>query len=74
MKISERGQITIPKKHRQRFGLNPNTDIEFVEVDHQLVLRKKRKHALPVEAVRGILRGQTGGKNSDQIIEQLRGR
>ena len=74
MKLSERGQVTIPKKHRDRFGLKPNTEIEFVEVDHQLVLRKKRRGRLPIESVRGILRGQANGRSTDQIIEELRGR
>jgi AbrB family looped-hinge helix DNA binding protein len=74
MKISERGQVTVPKKQRDRFGLKPDTDVEFVEVDHQLVLRKKRNGQLPIESVRGILRGQGGGKSTDQIIEELRGR
>jgi AbrB family looped-hinge helix DNA binding protein len=74
MKISERGQVTVPKKQRIRFGLKPNTDVEFVEIDHQLVLRKRRKGQLPIESVRGILRGQSNGKSTDQIIEELRGR
>lgn len=74
MKISERGQVTIPKKQRDRFGLKPNTNVEFVEIDHQLVLRKKRKGQLPVHSVRGILRKRSGGgKSTDQIIEEIRG-
>jgi AbrB family looped-hinge helix DNA binding protein len=74
MKISERGQVTIPKKQRDRFGLKPDTDVEFVEIDHQLVVRKTRKDHLPVESVRGILRNRKDGKGTDQIIEELRGR
>ena len=74
MKISERGQVTVPKKQRDRFGFKPNTDVEFVEIDHQLVLRKKHRRRLPIESVRGILRGRNNGKSTDQIIEELRGR
>jgi AbrB family looped-hinge helix DNA binding protein len=38
MKISQRGEITIPKEVQDRFGLKPNTEVEFVEIDHELVL------------------------------------
>ena len=29
MRISERGQITIPKPLRERFGMNPNVEVEI---------------------------------------------
>ena len=73
MKISERGQITVPKKFRDRFGLRPETEIELVEMNHQLVLRKKSRH-LPLDALRGILRKQGSAKTTDEILESTRGR
>jgi AbrB family looped-hinge helix DNA binding protein len=30
MRISERGQITIPQEIREKFGFLPNTEVEFV--------------------------------------------
>jgi AbrB family looped-hinge helix DNA binding protein len=30
MRISERGQVTIPQEIREQFGLLPNTEVEFV--------------------------------------------
>ena len=74
MKISERGQITLPKKIRTRFGLSPNTEVEIVEIDHRLVLRKKPSRELPLAAVRGVLRGHASAKSTDRILENLRGR
>lgn len=73
MKISERGQITLPKKVRDRHGLRPNTEVEIVEVNHQLVLRKKVSR-MNLDAVRGILLPYSDGKTTDQIVEELRGR
>ena len=49
MKIGERGQVTIPKKYRNRFGLSPATEIEFVEQSGQLVLKKAGKKLHPIE-------------------------
>lgn len=74
MKISERGQITLPKKVRDRHGLRPNTEVEIVEVNHEIVLRKKGGSRMDLDAVRGILLPYSDGKTTDQIIEELRGR
>ena len=41
MKIGKRGQVTIPKDLRERFGLKPETEVEFQVVDNAIVLRKK---------------------------------
>ena len=47
MKIGERGQVTIPKSLRERFGLEPETEVEFQVVNNSILLRKKpRKLAL----------------------------
>ena len=40
MKISERGQITIPKRLRDRFGMNQNVEVEIVEASGGLLIRK----------------------------------
>ncbi|CAN5531463.1 hypothetical protein BH20VER1_BH20VER1_08310 [soil metagenome] len=73
MKISERGQITVPKRLRDRFGLKPDTEVEIIEVEHQLVLRK-RPASLALDEVRGILRGKATAATTDEILEQTRGR
>jgi AbrB family looped-hinge helix DNA binding protein len=40
MKIGERGQVTIPKDIRERFGLGPETEVEFRVVGGSIVLEK----------------------------------
>ena len=34
MRISERGQITIPKSLRDRFGMNHNVEVEITPIEH----------------------------------------
>jgi len=73
MKISARGQITIPLKHRRRFGLKPSTPVEFVDLDGKLVLQKAgRSHKSGIGKFYGVL----GLKNvrTDDLIRDLRGR
>lgn len=38
--VSEKGQITIPKRLRDRLGLVPGTVVDFEEADGRLVGRK----------------------------------
>ena len=40
MKVGERGQVTIPKDIRDRFGLSPETEVEFKVVRDSIVLKK----------------------------------
>ncbi len=42
MKITEKGQVTIPKAIRDRFGLRPGSDVRFVERNHRVVLEKNQ--------------------------------
>lgn len=54
MQISERGQVTIPKEYRARFGLLPHTEVEFVPRNNELVLvRKQATQSKAIRALRG---------------------
>ena len=59
MRISERGQITIPKPLRDRFGMNPDVDVEITPTEHGLLIQY------------GVL-GRSGSTND--YIEEIRGR
>ena len=72
MKIGERGQITIPQKLRKRYGLQPPTEVEFVEESGRLILRKRAPKNYPTDESVGILAARKG--DTDAIIEALRGR
>jgi len=76
MKIGERGQVTIPRKLRERFGLNPSTEVEFEVESNKLVLKKVGK---PIDLRRWIGKGNGGLKkmgyqNADDFIRDIRGR
>jgi len=40
-KIGTRGQVTIPKKARDKFGLKPGDILLFFSEDEKLILRKE---------------------------------
>ena len=71
MRISERGQITIPKVLRDRFGLNHNVEVEITPTSKGLLIHKRTAAEHPVERVYAIL-GRAG--NTDEYLEEIRGR
>jgi AbrB family looped-hinge helix DNA binding protein len=71
MKLTSKGQLTIPKKLRQKFGLGPRSEIEVVEDGDTLRIVKKGKGMSPVEKVYGLLKAP---QSTDRLIEQIRGR
>ena len=71
MKITERGQVTIPKPLRERYGLGPDVEVEFVPADKGLLLQKKVKGQHPVDKWRGVLKTPL---DVDAYIEEVRGR
>ncbi len=70
-KITSKGQITIPKDVRERLGLRPGDEIEFVE-DAGGYRVEKRLRASPFKRYRGYLK-ELAGCDPDELVEQMRG-
>lgn len=71
MKITERGQITIPKKLRDHYGLHKDVEIDIVASRSGILIQKQSRIMHPVDKVLGILNKTVG---TDQYIEEIRGR
>ena len=79
MRITEKGQITIPINLRKRYGLERNTEVEFVaDADGIRITKRTGTAANPFRALRGAARKRLsdGGADVsvDQYIEATRGR
>ena len=71
MKISERGQITIPKILRDRYGMSKEVEVEITPTEQGLLIQKRSAAKHPVERISGILDGSV---DVDRYIEEIRGR
>ena len=71
MRISERGQVTIPKTLRDRFGMNHRVEVEMTPTPKGILIHKRTAGEHPVDRVYGLL--GTGG-NTDEYLEEIRGR
>jgi len=67
--VSEKGQVTIPKRLRDRLGIRPGQVLDFEEDAGRLVAFKSATHD-PLDAVYGIL---AGIGRTDDLIRELRG-
>lgn len=67
--VAERGQVTIPKRFRDRLGIGPSTVVDFEEDGGRLILTKVVGED-SVSRVTGCIRS---GKRSDDIIPEFRG-
>jgi len=76
MKVGVRGQVTIPKEIRNRFGIGPETEVEFHLVDGSILLRKApRKSSL--SRWKGKCKGSLsalGYSSVDRFMDDVRGR
>lgn len=71
MRISERGQVTIPKELRDRLGMNHMVEVEMTATREGLLIRKQSTAEHPVDRVFGIL-GRGG--STDEFLKDIRGR
>lgn len=70
-KVTSKGQVTIPKKVREKLGVHPGEDVGFEEKEGVVVMKKAITKS-PFDKWVGTLRRQKG-KKTDDIIKDLRG-
>ncbi len=69
VKISSKGQITIPKKLREKLNLNKGDQL-IIKESKQGYYFEKKVDQRKIEEYVGIL---NQNKSSDQLVEELRG-
>jgi AbrB family looped-hinge helix DNA binding protein len=74
MKISDQGEVTIPRKLREKLGVLPGSQVEFVLEGDQLYLRTLRRSASSNELI-ARMRGRGSVRmTTDGILALTRGR
>ena len=58
MRITTKGQVTIPVDVREQLGLLPNTEVEFRVAGNTVIMQKARR----------------GARRGKRVVEHLRGR
>ena len=76
MRITSKGQVTIPQAIRERLGLLPDTEVEF-EIDRDAVRMKRATAPRRIDRGRALIEHMRGRGSrritTDQIMKLTRG-
>ncbi len=70
-KVTSKGQVTIPKRVREKLGVNPGEDVGFEEKDGVMLIRKVVTKS-PFDKWVGKLK-HLKGQRSDELVKEMRG-
>jgi AbrB family looped-hinge helix DNA binding protein len=74
MRITSKGQVTIPLEIREQAGLLPGTEVEFAASGNRVCIRKAKGQRRRGHALVASLRGRgTVRMTTDQIMRLTRG-
>lgn len=74
MRVTSKGQVTIPRTIRQKLGIVPQTEVEFVIVGNTVELRTADKSGNKGKRLVESLRGRaTVRMTTDEIMALTRG-
>ena len=71
MRVTDKGQVTIPISIRRKAGLLPNTDVEFVVSGKNVILRKATKAGRRGRKLVATMRGRATKRLSTKEIMAL---
>jgi AbrB family looped-hinge helix DNA binding protein len=72
--VTSKGQVTIPKRLRDRLGINPGSKVEFeLADDRRAFLRPARRRRLKPSRFERIRGTATSGLTTDEIMALTRG-
>ena len=69
--VTTKGQVTIPKKLRDRYGIRPGALIDFIAGADGIQLRKVVKRDM--KGVLGCLKNELSGNSIPTLLDDLRG-
>lgn len=76
MRVTSKGQVTIPIEMRERYGILPESEVEFVDSERGPTIVPKGSEARVAEIKRALerMRGSsTTGLTTDEIMRMMRG-
>ena len=74
MRVTSKGQVTIPKEIRERLGIAPHTEVEFVVEGDRVILRRiPGSGNVGRELVRKLRGRATIHMSTDEILALTRG-
>jgi AbrB family looped-hinge helix DNA binding protein len=76
MRLTSKGQVTIPQNIRELAGLKPYDEVEFEYRNKQIVVKPVKRTATPGDEAIALLRGSATAQvdlSADEWLEMTRG-
>lgn len=73
MRMTTKGQVTIPLEIREKFGLGPGTEVEVVAGDDGALVRPAAVQRRGAEMVARLRDRADGDLDADQVLRLTRG-
>lgn len=73
MKVTSKGQVTIPVEFRNEYGFLPHSDLEWVRGKEGLILKRKESSHRGEGLIMHIAGTATVKMNTDEIMRLTRG-
>lgn len=73
MRITSKGQVTIPQEIRESMGLLPDTEVDFVVKGNVVQIVKSRSASPGAELVRRMRGTAKRGMSTNEIMKLMRG-
>ena len=74
MRVTTKGQVTIPQHIREKLGIGPHSEVDFKEADDRVYLEKAKTSTRPAASRFRRHRGVATVKmTTDEIMELTRG-
>jgi len=73
MRVTTKGQVTIPQEIREKLGISPATEIDFIEEKGRVYLVKKKGENIATKKFRKLRGIATVKMTTDEIMALTRG-
>ena len=72
MRVTTKGQVTIPQHIREKLGITPATEIDFVEEDGRILLVKRKAGKATIKKFSKLRGSATVKMTTDEIMALTR--
>lgn len=72
MRVTTKGQVTIPQHIREKMGITPHSEVDFIEEDERVILVKRDQAASVSQMFRRVRGVATVKMSTDEIMALTR--
>ena len=73
MKVTVKGQVTIPVQIREKLGITPHSEVDFVEEDGRVYIKRRISPIPPISRFHRFRGAATVKMTTDEILALTRG-